>query len=952
MPTIFVDGQELEVKNGENVLEAFLNAGLDLPYFCWHPAMGSIGSCRQCAVLQYQNEEDTEGKIVMGCMTPVADGARFSLNAEKASEFRSAIVESLMLNHPHDCPVCAEGGECHLQDMTVMVGHRDRRYEGPKNTYRNQYLGPLISHEMNRCITCYRCVRYYRDYAGGTDLSAQASHDHTYFGRHQEGTLQSEFSGNLVEVCPTGVFTDKPLLKHYTRKWDLQTAPSICTGCAVGCNISPGERYGKIKRIQNRYNHEVNGYFLCDRGRFGSGYINNNERLNFAALRDVEKPKEQGGGSADVDVERSFAAISQQQGIDTATQWIQAAAKSGKIAGIGSPRASLEANFLLRELVGKENFSAGFSALEGTVINRIVTIVSSMAAVNPSIKEMESADAILVLGEDVTNTAPRVALGLRQSVRNKALELADQARLFHWQDAAVRNLAQDQRSPMVIVSAADTRLDDIASELISLSADHIAAFAFAVAQSISGEPLSELFADDDRVKQVAATLKEAKNPLVISGSSMLHNGIVDGALAVATALQADQSKVMLSYCLPEANSFGLALLDATQNEEGTARGPSLDKLADRATEIETLIVLENDLLRRMSAAQTTKLTDGAAKIIALDVLENKTLEFADLVLPSASYMESEGTLISSEGRAQRHYPVINPLDDRLASWEWLLTLSNTTGNKNLSTLRLFDDVVEACAQSDRRLAALSRVAPDHNYRNHGLKVPRQMQRYSGRTAMRADVSVHEPQQPTDAQTPLAFSMEGLSRDEPAALKSFYWSPGWNSNQAVQKFQSEVDGPLHGGSNGVKLFDPKDYSSADPVPAIVEDNTVHDFEEGQWQLIPIYKVHGSDELSARTEEINELAGEAFISVGQVLAEKLGVRSGDGLLVSSGRKGSEDTLSLEVRLLGRVAKDCVGFSAGFEKTLSLQQGDWVSLKKDEQWQRLNPQMIASDRGGRNV
>ena len=144
MPTIFIDGQELEVNEGENVLEACLNAGLDLPYFCWHPAMGSIGSCRQCALVQYQNEEDSRGRIIMGCMTPVTEGARFSLNAQNATQFREAVVESLMLNHPHDCPVCAEGGECHLQDMTVMVGHRDRRYTGKKNTYRNQYLGPLI----------------------------------------------------------------------------------------------------------------------------------------------------------------------------------------------------------------------------------------------------------------------------------------------------------------------------------------------------------------------------------------------------------------------------------------------------------------------------------------------------------------------------------------------------------------------------------------------------------------------------------------------------------------------------------------------------------------------------------------------------------------------------------------------------------------------------------------
>ena len=455
MPTIYIDGQALEVAQGENILEACLNAGMDLPYFCWHPAMGSIGSCRQCALVQYQNEEDTRGRIVMGCMTPVTEGARFSLNAENATEFRSAVVESLMLNHPHDCPVCGEGGECHLQDMTVMVGHRDRRYTGKKNTHRNQYLGPLIHHEMNRCITCYRCERYYRDYAGGKDLGAQASHDHVYFGRHEDGVLQSEFSGNLVEVCPTGVFTDKPFLKHYSRKWDLQSAPSICSGCAVGCNIAPGERYGKLKRVHNRYNHEVNGYFLCDRGRFGSGYINSDARLDYAGIKKTDG---------------RFMAVHQQQAIDTAASWI----KNKKVAGIGSPRASLEANYLLRELVGRDNFVAGFSDSEAEIMGTIVRSLKNTTASNPSIKQMEAADAILILGEDVTNTAPRVALGLRQSVRNKALELAEQMGLPPWQDAAIRNLAQDQRSPMIIVSAMDTRLDDVASRCVSLAADDIA----------------------------------------------------------------------------------------------------------------------------------------------------------------------------------------------------------------------------------------------------------------------------------------------------------------------------------------------------------------------------------------------------------------------------------------------------------------------------------------------
>ncbi|MEJ2090147.1 MAG: 2Fe-2S iron-sulfur cluster-binding protein, partial [Gammaproteobacteria bacterium] len=237
----------------QNLLHACLSHGLELPYFCWHPAMGSVGACRQCAVIQYMDAEDQRGRLTMACMTPATEGTRISIRADRAEHFRATVIEWLMENHPHDCPVCEEGGECHLQDMTVMTGHTQRRYRGRKRTWSNQYLGPFINHEMNRCITCYRCVRFYRDYAGGTDLAAFGSRSRMYFGRETDGVLENEFSGNLVEVCPTGVFTDRPFSQSYTRKWDLRSAPSICTGCAVGCNTFVSERYGRLKRITNRY---------------------------------------------------------------------------------------------------------------------------------------------------------------------------------------------------------------------------------------------------------------------------------------------------------------------------------------------------------------------------------------------------------------------------------------------------------------------------------------------------------------------------------------------------------------------------------------------------------------------------------------------------------------------------------------------------------------------------
>ena len=278
MAKIFIDNQQYTVHDGQNLLQASLSLKLDLPYFCWHPAMGSVGACRQCAMTQYQDENDTRGRLIVACMTPVSEGMRVSMQQPAEKEFRDQVIAALMTHHPHDCPVCAEGGECHLQDMTVMAGHHERSYKGKKTTFKNQNLGPLVKHEMNRCITCYRCERFYKDYAGGTDLAAQASKNHVYFGRQRDGVLQSEFAGNLVEVCPTGVFTDKPFGDHYARKWDLQTAPSVCQHCSVGCNTSLSERYGSVRRVTNRFNEHLNGYFLCDRGRFGFGFVDSDLR--------------------------------------------------------------------------------------------------------------------------------------------------------------------------------------------------------------------------------------------------------------------------------------------------------------------------------------------------------------------------------------------------------------------------------------------------------------------------------------------------------------------------------------------------------------------------------------------------------------------------------------------------------------------------------------------------
>ncbi len=787
MTTIEVDGKKLEVDSDSNLLDACLSHSLDLPYFCWHPAMGSVGSCRQCAVKVYANEEDQRGRILMACMTPVQDGMRLSIEEPGVSQFRDKSIEVTMANHPHDCPVCEEGGECHLQDMTIMSDHTTRRHRGEKKTYKNQYLGPCIGHEMNRCIACYRCVRFYNDYAGGEDLSVMASRENVYFGRHEEGTLESVFSGNLVEVCPTGVFTDKTLARSYTRKWDLQSAPSICEGCSLGCNITPSERYGKIKRIVNRYHHDINGYFLCDKGRFAYDHVNHQSRVE-GCLSVNKSTNEKIKLPYDEAIALSAELLSD---IDTA-----------KVFGVGSDRASVEENVLLQQLVGEESFCSGLSQTQHQVNQQILAVLHDPDIATPTMKELEDCDAVLVLGEDLLNTAPRLALSVRQATRNFGKELAKQARIPLWQDASVRTIAQDQRSPLIIISSAATDLDEIASKTIHLSPDTIAQLGQSIAQAIDGLHTS---GKDQDAEQIANVLLAAKNPLVISGASQNSVSVVNAAAQIAKALGKKSNTQGKCLQVPLAvNSMGLAL---TCGESGCNLEQVFNTVTGNAGQY-SLLVLQNDLLS-LGPTKTHQLLSASKRTLVIEQHHTTVTEQADLLIPAKAIMETEGSFVNNEGRAQRFYEVFDKANSSIKdNWKSLINLAraqcNRAENKRLdriAELNVFDDVVNFLADLGGNFQQWRDIAPDSHLRIAGMKVPRQSHRFSGRTSIHANTKVAENKQTQDEDSALAFSMEGAQINVPSSLNALIWSPGWNSNEAINKFQDEVGGHLKGDGSG-------------------------------------------------------------------------------------------------------------------------------------------------------
>jgi NADH-quinone oxidoreductase subunit G len=400
MPKLTIDGLEVEVPEGLSVLEAAKKLGIVIPHFCYHDALGSVGACRLCAM---KFVEGPVKGVQMSCMVKAADGMVVHTADPDAMRVRRMVIEWLMTNHPHDCPVCDEGGMCLLQDYTIAGGHGRRRYKGKKRTYLSQYLGEFIEQEMNRCIQCYRCHRFYRDYAGGEDFGTKRIANQTFFGRFKDGWLESEFAGNLADVCPTGVFTDKTY-RFKGRLWELATAPSVCPHCALGCNTVPGAKLRDLVVIKARENLKVNGWFICDRGRFGYRSLSSQDRPRKFIVNGQAKDKDDAVKAAAKILSDTFAVYG-----------------PGSVALMGSPRTSVENNYALKKLaalIGTENICYSPDPMRERK-DRLA--VSKLKPANGrSLRDVEYSDVIIAVGADPVNEAPMLALMMRQAARRGA----------------------------------------------------------------------------------------------------------------------------------------------------------------------------------------------------------------------------------------------------------------------------------------------------------------------------------------------------------------------------------------------------------------------------------------------------------------------------------------------------------------------------------------------------
>jgi NADH-quinone oxidoreductase subunit G len=523
----------------------------------------------------------------------------------------------------------------------------------------------------------------------------------------------------------------------------------------------------------------------------------------------------------------------------------------------------------------------------------------------PSLREIESYDAVLVLGEDLTQVGARVALSVRQAVKGKARDMAAAQKVADWQIAAILNIGQNAKHPLFITNVDETRLDDIAAWSYRAPVEDQARLGFAIASAL--DETAPAVTDFDsklngKMDVIVQALAGAKKPLIISGTHSGSSAMIEAAANVAKALKARGADVGITLLAGHANSVGLGLMGGNPLES------ALEQLSNG--EADALVVLENDLYRHAPKALVDAALAQTTNVIVVDHQRTATLEKAGLVLSTASFAESDGTSINHEGRAQRFFQVYDPsyYDNNvvmLESWRWLHSLHSTLESRHVDWTQL-DHVIDAVVSHLPQLAGIKDAAPDASFRIRGQKLSRSPHRASGRTAARANISVHEPRQPQDQDTMFAFSMEG--NNQPGAPRSqipFAWAPGWNSPQAWNKFQVEVGGKLRNGDPGVRLFE----ASAASLPWF--SNVPAAFvSEAQWRVAPLYQLFGSEEMSQRSPVFQQRMAPPALVINPEDAAKLGVNNGAAVeFICAG-----ETVRLPVRFSASLQAGQIGLPLG--------------------------------------
>ena len=627
MVEIELDGKKVDITEGSMIMHAAEKAGTYIPHFCYHKKLSIAANCRMCLV-----DVEKAPKPMPACATPVTQGMIVRTKSDKAIKAQQSVMEFLLINHPLDCPICDQGGECQLQDLAVGYGSSASRYEEEKRVVFHKDVGPLISmQEMSRCIHCTRCVRFGQEVAGVMELGMIHRGEHSEITTVVGDTVDSELSGNMIDICPVGALTSKPF-RYSARTWELSRRKSVAPHDSTGSNLIIQVKNHKVMRVVPFENEEVNECWIADRDRFSYEALNSDERLTRPMLK-------QGGQWKEVDWQTALEYVA------NGLQQIKSDHGANAIGALVSPHSTLEELFLAGKLVrglGSENIdyrlrNADFSAKQGVNwLGMPITALSSL-------------QSVLVVGSNLRKDHPLFAQRIRQAAKKGCSVFAINEREYDWalplNSAVVASV--DWVQALADVAAAVAQVKGVESPIAGANAQLEA-------------------------RAIAVALLRGDEKAILLGNAAAHHAQASTLLSLANWI-AQQTGAAVGYLTEAANTVGAQWVNVVPGSNGQNAAQML------AGGLKAAILLNNEPVFDSATGAAAAQALGKAQMVVTLSPFKANMEFSDVLLPIAPFTETSGSFVNAEGRLQSFHAVVKPLADTRPGWKVLRVLANLLG---------------------------------------------------------------------------------------------------------------------------------------------------------------------------------------------------------------------------------------------------------------------------------
>ena len=637
MINLEIDGKQVQVENGATVMEAANKLGVFVPHFCYHKKLSIAANCRMCLV-----QVEKAPKPLPACATPATEGMKVQTASEYAKKAQEGVMEFLLINHPLDCPICDQGGECQLQDLAVGYGGGASRYQEEKRVVVNKNLGPLISTDMTRCIHCTRCVRFGQEIAGVMELGQAGRGEHSEILAFVGKTVDSELSGNMIDLCPVGALTSKPF-RYSARTWELSRRKSVSPHDGLGSNLIVQVKQDRVMRVLPLENEAINECWLSDKDRFSYEGLNSPERLTKPMLKKNGAWQEAEWPEALQAVADGLSGVKNKHGAEA-------------IGALASPHQTLEELYLLNKVIrglGSNNMDTRLRQADTSADGKF----SGVRWLSMKIAEMGTLQSVLVVGSTLRKDHPLIANRLRQAAK-KGL----QVNLVHCADddllMKVANKVIIRPSALAMTLAAVTKsLADIKGA--TLSAD--------VASLVSAATVS------NEARAIAQSLADKEKTAVFLGNLAMHHPSYT-ALHVLAQEIARLCGATLGFLGEAANSVGAAVVGAEPGSNGLCAQGMVAK--PRQAYVLLGVEPELDCAAPMTTINALK---SAEFVVALSAFQNAAPDYAHVILPIAPFTETAGTFVNTEGTVQSFNGVVKPLGEARPAWKVIRVLGNLLG---------------------------------------------------------------------------------------------------------------------------------------------------------------------------------------------------------------------------------------------------------------------------------